>query len=248
MRTNPKMTTGVIPMNELRCSTWWELFEPSTSPWCDYPIFFMIKQIIDDDELDIMTWLTDDMVSVLDISYLMEHSGSKHPSIVVERSYKFNGEDIETTMKLLAYQIIQKFADKWDRLYSAITTDYRPLENYDMEQTETPDITKTETRNSSVTTSVTNDITDGDVYGFNSSSPVPQTKTTRNGSTTVSGDSDDNVTTNTESGTRGLTRHGNIGVTTSQQMLQSEIDLRNNFNFTNQLFEDLDSIMCLLVY
>lgn len=240
---------GVIhPMNDLQQTTWWELFKPLTSDWRTYPIFDVIKNIIDDEELDILPWLTYDMVNILDLMYVVEHSGSKHPSIVVQRLYEFEEEDVESTMKLLALQVIQKFADKWDRLYSAITTDYKPLENYDMSQTETPDITKTETRNSSVTTSVTNDITDGDVYGFNSSSPVPQTKTTRNGSTTVSGDSDDNVTTNTETGTRGLTRHGNIGVTTSQQMLQSEIDLRNNYNFTNQLFDDLDSIMCLLVY
>ena len=58
----------------------------------------------------------------------------------------------------------------------------------------------------------------------------------------------DNEETDTETGTRGLTRHGNIGVTTSQQMLQSEIDLRSNYHFINQIMNDVDSILCLLVY
>ena len=44
------------------------------------------------------------------------------------------------------------------------------------------------------------------------------------------------------------TRSGNIGVTTSQQMLQSEIDLRNNFNMINQIYKDIDSIVTQYVW
>ena len=39
-------------------------------------------------------------------------------------------------------------------------------------------------------------------------------------------------------------RHGNIGVTTSQQMLQSEIDLRLNFNFFDVLFDLIIKELC----
>ena len=117
-----------------------------------------------------------------------------------------------------------------------------------MEQTETPDITHTKTTQTETVTSITDDVTGTDVYGFNSSSPVPNNKVTRNGTSTVSNDPDNNVETNVESGTRGLTRHGNIGVTTSQQMLQSEIDLRNNYNFLDNIMDDVDSILCNLVY
>ena len=48
---------------------------------------------------------------------------------------------------------------------------------------------------------------------------------------------------------RDLTRSGNIGVTTSQQMIQSEIDLRalrNNFN--NIIFDDIDSVLTTCLY
>ena len=179
---------------------------------------------------------------------MFQHSGSKRPSIVWERAFKMSNEDYEQTMVLIATILVQKFAEKWDKLYSAITTNYAPLENYDMEQTETPDITHTKTTQTETVTTITDDVSATDVYGFNSSSPVPNNKVTRNGTSTVSNDPDNNVETNVESGTRGLTRHGNIGVTTSQQMLQSEIDLRNNYNFLNNIMDDVDSILCNLVY
>ena len=44
-----------------------------------------------------------------------------------------------------------------------------------------------------------------------------------------------------------LERHGNIGVTTSQQMLQSEIDLRQ-YNFIMQVFRDITDYLGLPIY
>lgn len=46
---------------------------------------------------------------------------------------------------------------------------------------------------------------------------------------------------------RELTRSGNIGVTTSQQMLQSEIELRK-WVFYQSVFDDIDSILTLKIY
>lgn len=194
-------------------------------------------------------WLTSDVALYLDKDYYLVHSGQKKINRSFERFMKLKedgliADDLLEIVKIVAY----KYALKWNKLYDAITTDYKPLDNYNMEEKETPDITKTKTVNSNIETKTTDDIVDNDTYGFNSSSPVPSGKQTRNGTVTVSGDADDNVETDTESGTRTLERSGNIGVTTSQQMLQSEIDLRNNYNFTNQLMDDMDSEICLLVY
>ena len=44
-----------------------------------------------------------------------------------------------------------------------------------------------------------------------------------------------------------LTRHGNIGVTTSQQMLQSELDVRQ-YNFLMQVFRDVTDFLGLPIY
>ena len=46
---------------------------------------------------------------------------------------------------------------------------------------------------------------------------------------------------------RTLTRKGNIGVTTTQQMIQSEIDLWR-WNFFKSVFKDIDSILTLRIY
>lgn len=51
----------------------------------------------------------------------------------------------------------------------------------------------------------------------------------------------------TETGTEDLERSGNIGVTTSQQMLEQEFRVRQ-YDFVQMMFEDIDKIMCLCVY
>lgn len=55
--------------------------------------------------------------------------------------------------------------------------------------------------------------------------------------------------THTENGTqnRTLTRHGNIGVTTSQQMLNSEIELWQ-WDFFSGVFKDIDKILTIQTY
>ena len=42
-------------------------------------------------------------------------------------------------------------------------------------------------------------------------------------------------------------RHGNIGVTTNQQMISEELELRKRF-FYETVFTDLDKYLCLTIY
>lgn len=183
-----------------------------------------------------LTWLDTALALQLDEDYYLSHSGGKFISNAYKRLIDAENDNIVNDALLeMAKMILQKFALSWDKIYSAINTNYKPLENYDMTQTETPDITHT--KNVKINTKVQND-----VYGFNSSNPVPSSQTTTDGASL------NNEETNKETGTRGLTRHGNIGVTTSQQMLLAEIDLRSKFNFTNHLYDDVDTMLCLLVY
>lgn len=42
--------------------------------------------------------------------------------------------------------------------------------------------------------------------------------------------------------------HGNIGVTTSQQMLKSEFDVRARYRFYEQIFKDIDKCLTLAIY
>lgn len=216
-----------------------DIIQPDVEPKSG--IFTTMWNGMFDEEEPIFPWLTKDFAIALDKNYYLSHSGQKWISHTFQtiRDY-FKSQD-ETTYEQMARNqlgdmIISKFANSWNRIYSALVeTQYKPLENYDMEQTETPDITHKKNIKQSITTS-------NDVYGFNSVSKVPQSESN------ISGDKLDNEEESTETGTRGLTRHGNIGVTTSQQMLISELDLRTQNHFMNIIMDDVDSILCLLTY
>ena len=134
------------------------------------------------------------------------------------------------------YLIYQRFGAKWKSIYDAFTTAYKPLENYSMKEKRTPNITKTTNGTGTTTTD-----SETGIYGFNSTASNP--------SGTIDGNQTDTITNRTEAetGTEDLERSGNIGVTTSQQMLQSEIEVRK-YDFYKQIYEDIDSILCLKSY
>jgi len=170
-----------------------------------------------------LTWLSANNADTLDMDYYLNHSGEKYISPITYKLYKNNNQ---TYLTKLASLIVLKYGDKWNKLYNAFfNEEYNPIENYSMIEEE------------NVNTNIVNS-TNGknNIYGFNTTSEdgVPQDNSSVESST--SGDFDDNH--------RKLTRSGNIGVTTSQQMLQSEIELRQ-WNFYNMIMNDIDEIMCL---
>lgn len=197
-------------------------------------------------------WLVNDLAKQLDEEFYLSHSGGKIISPFVVRLEQLKQQEkIDDVLLRVARYIVNKFTDKWNKIYSAfIQSNYNPLENYSMIQVETPDIEKNSTAktNTELKTKTSIDST-RDTYGFNSATSVPTNKDATDTDVDVTGDKDKNFTDykETETGTRELTRSGNIGVTTSQQMLQSEIDLRK-FNFVDMIMNDVDEIMCLSIY
>lgn len=69
----------------------------------------------------------------------------------------------------------------------------------------------------------------------------------RTNETTFNSVTDSGINNTKDSNTHKLTRSGNIGVTTSQQMIESERDLAN-FNIVNQFCEELNKEILLGVY
>ena len=136
----------------------------------------------------------------------------------------------------------------------------------ELTDTGTVDKSLTDTGTLSNATTVTSD-TANNTYGFDSNNAVPASSSTQTNTTnsTETHDLSNGINevrnlANSENSTetRNLentneTTHteivkGNIGVTTSQQMLQSEYDLRRLNNFYETVFNDVDSFFTLPIY
>lgn len=163
-----------------------------------------------------------------------------------------------------------KYQNNWKKLYDTTVLEYNPIENYDrMEDwTDTDDETSTSardnTRNTTNTVKSTStnevmnsvNVTDQNT-AFNAgladhAKQITDGDTTENGSITNTETGKDTENENVNGGRTGRhTRvgraHGNIGVTTSQQMIQSERDLVV-FNIYDVIAESFIENFCLMVY
>lgn len=191
---------------------------------------------------DNFEFINDENQEELDVDYYLSHSGNKYISNLYNNILEhYPNED---PLVKLSKIIENRYKDKWDHIYKAlIETEYQPLENYNMVEVETPDLE--DHRVTKVDQNVTNE-NDTNDYGFNSNDPVP----TSHNVNKLSGSGDENKTDETinRTGTKTLTRSGNIGVTSSQQLLESEIKLRAQYNMINILFDDVDKVLCLSIY
>ena len=171
----------------------------------------------------------------------------------------------------IAEYLTATFGDKWNKMYDVMTEEYNPLDNYNMHETEHLDDIKDEstTGSSSASSSYedasessnsgTNDVTVTDqVYGFDSSTAADAAKnvtdgetsgsgsTSSDGSSSSEGESSSTYTTDNDKD-RELTRAGNIGVTTSQQLIQAELELRKTI-VLNTIRDDIVSVLTLPYY
>lgn len=235
----------------------------------------------------------------LDMLYHGNTSGSKYISPLVENIALNPISDSDGD--ILAECAMAMFGNDWSRLWTALQTEYNPLENYNSKEvmtdnktvyeygktntrtddlvhtfgkstTRTDDLTHTDTGTDTETPNITNTV-ENSVYGFNSTSYVPSSKetTTTNGNNTTERDhtlKDTGTVVNADSGSDKdtgtvqyadtgsdtqtnsytMTRQGNIGVTTSQQMLESEYELRKRNYFRDVVFADLDKLLTLNIY
>lgn len=146
------------------------------------------------------------------------------------------------------------WAKKWkrtfDRWINALSIDYNPLENYDRmeewtdEEKETSLLKGTITGNTTTIESGTNR---NDVSAFNDVDFQPNEKNTidnntQDNSTSTSNSNNDTMRKNNRIGRT----HGNIGVTTSQQMLEAELDVAK-FNIYENIVDIFAKEFCLLV-
>ena len=112
----------------------------------------------------------------------------------------------------------RKWADTFKRWVDALAIEYAPLENYDRKED------WTDTRNghtSGETSGRTNSTTTNKVSAYDAGDNL----TTKDANTLVGADSSSSSGESHEGAKHDGRIHGNIGVTTSQQMLREELDL-----------------------
>ena len=163
-------------------------------------------------------------------------------------SFKFptwdiEGEELCTTIAGAVDEFHKAFdlwiagnLEKFERMYSALQVEYNPLNNYDKNST----ITHTHSGTDTTSIGVKEGTNTNKLRGFNSSQDQNTSSTTLHS----------NAATDTfQHGHKEVIEDetsGNIGVTTSQQMLQSEIDLRAHIRLFEMIVHDLVSETLIL--
>ena len=155
-----------------------------------------------------------------------------------------------------------------DHLIAANNHIYDPLENYDRQEDFTDKKTGShdsaeerdlhESSKGTASTGASDSATaENSVSAYNTTGYDNDTKTTTSGSSssnTTNGNDTDNTGTVTNSGstkedsTHTGRIHGNIGVTTSQQMFQSEIDLVSGYNIYYTICNWIERDLFLQIY
>lgn len=169
----------------------------------------------------------------------------------------------------------QKELPIWTRLYKTTQLEYNPIENYDRieEWTEGENSARSvdaETTGNSTTDSTGSTNTSGtttasdngqkyvSAYNETDFTPTEKDTNTQNGSSETEQREEGNVnvktaadTTTNETEKRDLVRsgrtHGNIGVTTSQQMIESEREV-SLYNIIDVIINSFKNRFCLLIY
>lgn len=172
-----------------------------------------------------LEWDLDDY-SILDIEYIGGRSGMKEINPLLNNLVRNDNR----------YQIVTniikvRFLQKWNKLYATLSFNYNPISNYDM--TESSSDTNVNTSTAEGTSS-----SEGKVSAFNTNTYENDNK--------VEG-SNNNSVSSIGTITHTMTRSGNIGTTTSQSMVMSERSVLM-WNYFEQVFADLDDLLCLKVY
>lgn len=132
----------------------------------------------------------------------------------------------------------------WAHLVATLTAEYNPIENYDRME-EWSDSSINNSRYTSSTNNTSSGSTKEQVYGYNNLTTPADNSASNSAST--SADTSDSTGQGTISGSRKGRAHGNIGVTTTQEMLESERRVAM-FNFYDAVIKDFQKRFLIWVY
>ena len=192
-------------------------------------------------------WLEDNINLQLDLDYLFNRSGNKITSSLVDFFVdRETGKINNLSMTTLANVLFTKYGNKWAKEYATLSLQYNPINNYDMVEQMTNDITTHQFGHTNTRTDNTNETSETEKAGFNSSTYSPADKVSIKGNAGTVADVE--TGTNTDTRNYRLTRSGNIGVTTSQQMIESERKLWLWNFFDDIVYPDIDRVLTINMY
>lgn len=210
----------------------------------------------------------------LDLDYLGNYSGEKTISNLVRLLLDENKKLTNAALDRLSDIIHSLYNDKWSGLWATQNLEYNPIENYNMRERLTNDSTvknygHTNTRTDNLTHAKTGTETESPnltvndnlgVNGFNSNDSVPaeersRTSTGNTQTTYNTSDADTGTQTTVDSGADTtthsylLTRDGNIGTVTAQDMIEQERGLWLNWDFFRSVvYPDIDRVLTIYTY
>lgn len=148
-----------------------------------------------------------------------------------------------TDYMLLHSQIVNFFLTKEDtykKIVKALSETYNPLHNFDRYEV------KNEKTNNAIKNKNVDNLDYSEEYttsAYNTNTYQPKDKTTNKQTRTDTRDDTQNGTYTTDNHL-----YGNIGVTTSQQMLASEIELRHEYIIYDIIESDFRKEFCLCIF
>ena len=155
-----------------------------------------------------------------------------------------------TEMGSIISNLSEIYNNEYTTKVGLLLMNYNPIENYNSSETETTTSENaTTTGNENKTTTTTNSTTENsgnttnkvspyDSENFNNDNNTTTTNTTTGNATDTTTINDSGNMSSKGTSSRTLTRKGNIGVTTTQQMIESEYELRAK----NLVFEFLEKV------
>ena len=220
---------------------------------------------------EILTKIFDGRGSLLDIDYVYTHAYTKWVALILERltemtktkypSFTDNRAKVLVLIQI-ATLLLNRFSEIWKKKYVAITADYTPTNDYKENEkvdytshgVDTPQTTTT-SKTSTDTTQSTSVTQNANTYAFDSISETPTALNTGNQSVNSTGAPDKNYTETTTGGTNTsivnstntITREGKHGSTEYSVLIENELKLRE-YDFYQEMFKDIDSILTLSIY
>ena len=168
---------------------------------------------------------------------------------ILEKVYNFdwdadhNGDISQTIITQWTNLFKALYGNKYARFLEMIDVDYNPIENYDRYESLLKEYSNSGTSSEDASRGNTGTVTTVDqIEGFNSASFQDSDKVTRTDALSETNDIDrEHADEGTEENTNHI--HGNIGVTTAEQMLTGYTDFWSRFNLLEYMCRDFDTII-----